>query len=46
MYKKEVSESKSINYFSVESISDFLAEIEKLGGKVINPNKNFQKLGG
>lgn len=33
MYKKEVPESKPVNYFAVESITDFLAKIEKLGGK-------------
>ena len=39
MYKKQVPESKPINYFAVESITDFLAKIEKLGGKVTQPKQ-------
>ena len=36
MIKKEQSEVKPINYFAVESISDYLDKIQKLGGKVIS----------
>lgn len=39
IYKRQLSDSKPINYFSVESISDFLKKIEKLGGKVIQPKQ-------
>ena len=45
MYKKAVNESKPINYFSVESISDFLAKIEKLGGKVTQPKQEVPEIG-
>ena len=45
MYKKDVPESKPINYFSVESISDFLAKIEKLGGKVTQPKQEVPEIG-
>ncbi|MCW3995398.1 MAG: VOC family protein [Candidatus Bathyarchaeota archaeon] len=45
MYKKQVPESKPINYFSVESISDFLAKIEKLGGKVTQPKQEVPNVG-
>ncbi len=45
MYKKINAESRSINYFAVESISDFLAKIEKLGGKVIQPKQEVPDVG-
>jgi uncharacterized protein len=45
LYKKQVPEGKPINYFSVESISDFLAKIEKLGGKVIQPKQEIPNVG-
>ena len=45
IYKKDVPESKPINYFSVESISDFLAKIEKLGGKVTQPKQEVPEIG-
>ena len=45
MYKKDVPESKPINYYSVESISDFLAKIEKLGGKVTQPKQEVPEIG-
>ena len=45
MYKKEVPESKPVNYFAVESISDFLAKIEKLGGKVTQPIQEVPEIG-
>jgi len=45
LYKKDVPESKPINYYSVESISDFLAKIEKLGGKVTQPKQEVPEIG-
>ena len=45
MYKKEVPESKPVNYFAVESISDFLEKIEKLGGKVTQPKQEVPEIG-
>ncbi len=45
MYKKQVLESKPVNYFTVESITDFLAKIEKLGGKDIQPKQEIPEIG-
>jgi hypothetical protein len=45
MYKKQQPENKPINYFAVESISDFLAKIEKLGGKVTQPKQEVPEIG-
>jgi len=45
MYKKQVPESKPVNYFTVESISDFLAKIEKLGGSVTQPKQEVPEIG-
>ena len=46
LYKRQVPESKPINYFAVESITNFLDKIVKLGGKVTHQNKKFQTLVG
>ncbi len=45
MYKRQSENSKPINYFSVESINDFLTKIKKLGGKVIQPNQEVPGVG-
>ncbi len=45
MYKKQIPDSKPINYFSVESISDFLEKIVKLGGKVTQPKQEVPEVG-
>jgi predicted enzyme related to lactoylglutathione lyase len=45
MYKRQVPESKPINYFSVESISDFLDKIVKHGGKVTQPKQEVPEVG-
>ncbi len=45
MYKKPQPDIKPINYFAVESITDFLAKIEKLGGKVISPKQEVPDVG-
>ncbi len=45
MYKKEVPESNPVNYFADESITDFLAKIEKLGGKVTQPKQEVPEIG-
>jgi predicted enzyme related to lactoylglutathione lyase len=42
--KKQVPESKPLNYFAVESISDFLAKIEKLGGRVTQPKQEVPEI--
>lgn len=45
MYKKTEPQNKPINYFAVESITDFLAKIEKLGGKVIQAKQEVPNVG-
>ncbi len=45
IYKKQVPESKPLNYSAVESISDFLTKIEKLGGKVSQPKQEVPEIG-
>jgi uncharacterized protein len=45
IYKRQVPESKPINYFSVESINDFLKKIVKLGGKVTQPKQEVPEVG-
>ena len=45
MYNKQIPEGKPINYFSVESISDFLEKIVKLGGKVTQPKEEVPEVG-
>jgi uncharacterized protein len=45
MYKRQVPDSKPINYFSVESISDFLDKIVKLGGKVTQTKQEVPEVG-
>jgi predicted enzyme related to lactoylglutathione lyase len=45
IYKKQASEGKPINYFTVESITDFLAKIVRLGGKVTQPKQEVPEIG-
>lgn len=45
MYKTQISDSKPINYFSVESISAFLDKIIKSGGKVTQPKQEVPEVG-
>jgi uncharacterized protein len=45
MYKKQQLENKPLNYFAVESISDFLEKIVKLGGKVTQPKEEVPEIG-
>lgn len=45
MYKKQIPDSRPINYFSVESISDFLDKIIKSGGKVTQPKQEVPEVG-
>ncbi len=45
MYKKQIPDGKPINYFSVESISDFLDKILKSGGKVTQPIQEVPEVG-
>ena len=45
MFRKQQHGIKPINYFSVESISDYLIKIQKLGGKVISPKQEVPNVG-
>ncbi len=45
LYKRQVPESKPINYFQVESISEFLDRVVKLGGKVTQPKQEVPEIG-
>jgi uncharacterized protein len=45
MYKKQDPQNKPINYYSVESITDFLAKIEKMGGKITQPKQEVPEVG-
>jgi predicted enzyme related to lactoylglutathione lyase len=45
MYKRQAPESKPLNYYSVESITDFLDKIVKLGGKVTQPKQEVPEVG-
>jgi predicted enzyme related to lactoylglutathione lyase len=45
LYRRLQPENKPINYFAVESISDFLTKIEKLGGKVTQPKQEVPNIG-
>lgn len=45
MYKKQIPDNKPINYYSVESISDFLDKIVQLGGKITQPKQEVPEVG-
>jgi predicted enzyme related to lactoylglutathione lyase len=45
MFKKQQPEVKPLNYFSVESINDYLTKILRLGGKVISPKQEVPNVG-
>jgi predicted enzyme related to lactoylglutathione lyase len=45
MYRRQASESKPVNYIAVESITDFLDKIVKLGGKVTQPKQEVPEVG-
>lgn len=45
MYKRLGPESKPVNYFSVESISEFLDKIVKAGGRVTQPKQEVPEVG-
>ena len=45
MFRKQQPEVKPINYFSAESINDYLAKIVKLGGKVVSPKREVPNVG-
>jgi predicted enzyme related to lactoylglutathione lyase len=45
MYRRQIPENKPINYISVESITDFLDKIVKLGGKITQPKQEIPEVG-
>jgi predicted enzyme related to lactoylglutathione lyase len=45
MYKKEEPELKTINYFSVDNIDEYIAAIEKLDGTITRPKMEVPGVG-
>lgn len=45
MYKRQVPNSKPFNYIAVESVSDFLDKIVKLGGKITQAKQEVPEVG-
>ncbi|MCW3999760.1 MAG: VOC family protein [Candidatus Bathyarchaeota archaeon] len=45
MYRRQLPNSKPINYISVENLSEFLEVIVKLGGKVTQPKQEVPEVG-
>jgi uncharacterized protein len=45
MYEKVSDENKPINYYSVESITEFLQKIVELGGKVVQAKQEVPEVG-
>jgi len=45
MYKRQILDSKPINFYSMESITDFLEKIMKLGGKITQPKQEVPEVG-
>lgn len=45
MYKKEQPEMKLVNYFSIESIDEYIKKVEALGGKMVSPKQEVPNVG-
>ena len=45
MYKKERGDQKQVNYFSVESVDQYIEKIKKTGGKIIMPKQEVMDVG-
>ncbi len=45
MYKKDMTDQKQVNYFSVESIDKFIEKIEKTGGKIVQQKQEVMDVG-
>lgn len=45
MFKKDKPELKPVNYFSVESIDDYIQKIKTLGGKMLSPKQEVPNVG-
>ncbi len=45
LYKKEKAELKPLNYFSVESIDDYMKKIIQRGGKIISQKQEVMGVG-
>lgn len=45
MYKKDEAKLKLVNYFSVESIDDFIKKIKASGGKLVGPKQEVPNVG-
>ncbi|HVP41583.1 MAG TPA: VOC family protein [Candidatus Krumholzibacteriaceae bacterium] len=45
MFKKDNPELKFVNYFSVESIDDYIQKIKASGGKILSPKQEVPNVG-
>jgi len=45
MFKKDKPELKPVNYFSVESIDDYIQKIKASGGKIVSPKQEVPNVG-
>jgi predicted enzyme related to lactoylglutathione lyase len=45
MFRKQQSGIRPINYIAVESINDYLAKIQRLGGKVVSAKQEVPNVG-
>lgn len=45
MFKKDNPELKPVNYFSIESIDDYIQNIKASGGKIIQPKQEVPNVG-
>jgi len=45
MYKREHADQKQVNYFSVESIDQYVEKIKKTGGKIVQPKQEVMGIG-
>jgi predicted enzyme related to lactoylglutathione lyase len=45
LYKKQTLDNKPLNYYSVESITEFLDKVVKAGGKVVQPKEEVPEIG-
>lgn len=45
MYKKDMADQKQVNYFSVESIDQYIEKIKKTGGKIVQPKQEVMDVG-
>jgi predicted enzyme related to lactoylglutathione lyase len=45
MYQKQAPDNKPLNYFSVESVDEYLQKISKYGGKIVSAKQEVPEVG-